>query len=497
MSLIEIRSLTFAYPGSFDNVFEGLNLQLDTSWRLGLVGRNGRGKTTLLRLLRGEYDYTGSISVPVELDCFPPAAVHPERDTRTVLEELEPGLEEWRLRKELAALEVDEGVLYRPFSTLSGGEQVKALLAVLFLRDGAFPLLDEPTNHLDLEGRRVVSRYLSRKDGFLLISHDRAFLDGCVDHIVALNKENVEVRQGSFSAWWRDKQARDDWERAENARLKKEIGRLEEAARRTASWSDRVEATKKGSRSTGLRPDRGFIGHKAAKMMKRSKAAQARREEAAAAKSSLLKNIELTENLKLHPLIHPKARLVEARDTAPDYGSGPVCAPVSFTVERGEVVALAGRNGCGKSSLLRLACGEAVPHTGLFTLASGLVVSHVPQDASFLRGSLRAFIRESGVDETLFKSILRKLDFSRAQFEKDMADYSAGQKKKVLLARSLCQSAHLYVWDEPLNYIDVFSRMQLEQLLRQFRPAMLLVEHDRAFLEALADRIVPLEPAAP
>ena len=497
MSLIEIRSLTFAYPGSFDNVFEGLNLQLDTSWRLGLVGRNGRGKTTLLRLLRGEYDYTGSISVPVELDCFPPAAVHPERDTRTVLEELEPGLEEWRLRKELAALEVDEGVLDRPFSTLSGGEQVKALLAVLFLRDGAFPLLDEPTNHLDLEGRRVVSRYLSRKDGFLLISHDRAFLDGCVDHIVALNKENVEVRQGSFSAWWRDKQARDDWERAENARLKKEIGRLEEAARRTASWSDRVEATKKGSRSTGLRPDRGFIGHKAAKMMKRSKAAQARREEAAAAKSSLLKNIELTENLKLHPLIHPKARLVEARDTAPDYGSGPVCAPVSFTVARGEVVALAGRNGCGKSSLLRLACGEAVPHTGLFTLASGLVVSHVPQDASFLRGSLRAFIRESGVDETLFKSILRKLDFSRAQFEKDMADYSAGQKKKVLLARSLCQSAHLYVWDEPLNYIDVFSRMQLEQLLRQFRPAMLLVEHDRAFLEALADRIVPLEPAAP
>ena len=497
MSLIEIRSLTFAYPGSFDNVFEGLNLQLDTSWRLGLVGRNGRGKTTLLRLLRGEYDYTGSISVPVELDCFPPAAVHPERDTRTVLEELEPGLEEWRLRKELAALEVDEGVLDRPFSTLSGGEQVKALLAVLFLRDGAFPLLDEPTNHLDLEGRRVVSRYLSRKDGFLLISHDRAFLDGCVDHIVALNKENVEVRQGSFSAWWRDKQARDDWERAENARLKKEIGRLEEAARRTASWSDRVEATKKGSRSTGLRPDRGFIGHKAAKMMKRSKAAQARREEAAAAKSSLLKNIELTENLKLHPLIHPKARLVEARDAAPDYGSGPVCAPVSFTVARGEVVALAGRNGCGKSSLLRLACGEAVPHTGLFTLASGLVVSHVPQDASFLRGSLRAFIRESGVDETLFKSILRKLDFSRAQFEKDMADYSAGQKKKVLLARSLCQSAHLYVWDEPLNYIDVFSRMQLEQLLRQFRPAMLLVEHDRAFLEALADRIVPLEPAAP
>ena len=259
MSLIEIRNLTFAYPGSFDNVFEGLNLRLDTSWRLGLVGRNGRGKTTLLRLLLGEYEYSGAISAPAELAYFPPRVAHPEADTRAVLEELAPGLEEWRLLRELAALEVDEEVLDRPFSTLSGGEQVKALLSVLFLREGAFPLLDEPTNHLDLEGRQLVSRWLSRKEGFLLISHDRAFLDGCVDHIAAINKKDVEVRQGDFSAWWRDKQARDDWERAENSRLKKEIGRLEDAARRTASWSDRVEATKKGSRNAGLRPDRAVI----------------------------------------------------------------------------------------------------------------------------------------------------------------------------------------------------------------------------------------------
>ena len=495
MALIDIRSLTFAYPGSFDNVFEGLNLQLDTSWRLGLVGRNGRGKTTLLRLLRGEYEYAGAISAPVEFDYFPPPVAHPEADTRAVLKELEPGLEAWRLLKELAALEVDERVLDRPFSALSGGEQAKVLLAALFLREGAFPLLDEPTNHLDLEGRQVVSRWLSRREGFLLVSHDRAFLDGCVDHIAALNKLDVEVRQGNFSAWQRDKQARDDWERAENARLKREIGRLEEAARRTSAWSDRVEATKKGTRSAGLRPDRGFIGHKAAKMMKRSKAVEARREEAVQAKSALLKNIETAEELKLHPLTHPKARLVEVRDAAPDYGSGPVCAPVSFTVERGEVVALAGRNGCGKSSLLKLACGEAVPHTGVFSLASGLTVSYVPQDAAFLRGYLRELIRDSGVDETLCKAILRKLGFSRAQFDKDMADYSAGQKKKVLLARSLCQSAHLYVWDEPLNYIDVFSRMQLETLLQACRPAMLLVEHDRAFLDALADKVVALEAA--
>ena len=245
MALIDIQDLTFAYPGSYDNVFEHLSLQLDTRWRLGLVGRNGRGKTTLLRLLQRQYEYDGAISVPVPLDCFPSPVSAPERDTLTILEEQEPGLELWRIYKELDMLEVDAGVLFRPYSSLSGGEQVKVLLAALFLREGAFLLLDEPTNHLDLEGRRVVSRYLSRKSGFLLVSHDRAFLDGCVDHIMVINKRDIEVRQGSFSAWWRDKQARDDWERAENARLKREIGRLEDAARRTASWSDRVEAAKK------------------------------------------------------------------------------------------------------------------------------------------------------------------------------------------------------------------------------------------------------------
>ena len=166
-----------------------------------------------------------------------------------------------------------------------------------------------------------------------------------------------------------------------------------------------------------------------------------------------------------------------------------------MTINWGERVALVGRNGSGKSSLLRLALGEEIPHTGLFSLASGLVVSYVPQDASFLRGSLSQFARRSELDETQFKTILRKLDFARVQFEKDLSDYSAGQKKKVLLARSLCQSAHLYVWDEPLNYIDVFSRMQLEELLRVCRPAMLLVEHDQAFLEGLADKRVELVPA--
>ena len=169
-----------------------------------------------------------------------------------------------------------------------------------------------------------------------------------------------------------------------------------------------------------------------------------------------------------------------------------MCSGVCFQVEQGERIALCGPNGSGKSSILKLLCGQDIPHTGTLELASGLVISYVPQDASSLRGSLRDYAARCGIDETLFKTILRKLGFERVQFEKDMSDYSAGQKKKVLLARSMCQSAHLYIWDEPLNYVDVLSRIQIEELLTAFRPTLLFVEHDRMFCDKIATKLVEL-----
>jgi lincosamide and streptogramin A transport system ATP-binding/permease protein len=159
---------------------------------------------------------------------------------------------------------------------------------------------------------------------------------------------------------------------------------------------------------------------------------------------------------------------------------------MNFALHRGERLALSGGNGCGKSSLLKLICGEGIPHGGMAALGSRAIISYVPQDTSFLVGDLDEYVNQHGLDGTLFRAVLRQLDFSRVQFEKDMRDYSAGQKKKVLLARSMCQEAHLYIWDEPLNYVDVLSRMQIEDLILAYEPTMLFVEHDRAFCGKVA-----------
>ena len=133
MSRIQVTDLTFAYEGSYDYVFENVSFQLDTDWKLGFTGRNGRGKTTFLRLLMGQLPYSGTITAPVTFSYFPYAVPDPQRSTREILEEICPELVYWELSRELSLLEVDEEVLRRPFATLSQGERTKVLLAAMFL----------------------------------------------------------------------------------------------------------------------------------------------------------------------------------------------------------------------------------------------------------------------------------------------------------------------------------------------------------------------------
>lgn len=491
MSMIRVENLTFAYPGSYDNVFENVNFQFDTGWKLGFLGRNGRGKTTFLRLLLGEYPCGSQISGAPPCAYFPYEPGEASRMTMEVLREAAPLAEEWELLRETGLLGVEAEALYRPFSTLSNGERTKALLAALFCGEERYLLIDEPTNHLDQRGRRAAAEYLRRKRGFLLVSHDRAFLDGCVDHVMALNKTGVEVQSGNFSSWWENKRRRDAFEQARNDHLQKEVGRLRQAAAQTSRWSDQVEATKKGTRTAGLRPDRGYIGHKSAKMMQRAKSIEDRRQRALEEKEGLLQDLERAEALKLRPL-EARGRLLEARDLSLFYGDRQVCGPLSFRLEPGQRIALDGGNGSGKSTLLKFLLGEEIASAGTLVRLSGLTVSYVPQDTSHLRGRLRDYIQRSGAEEPLLLAILRKLDFPREQFEKNMEEWSAGQRKKILLARSLCESAHLYIWDEPLNYIDVWSRMQIEELLLEFRPTMLFVEHDETFRQRIATETIAI-----
>ncbi|WP_342534831.1 Lsa family ABC-F type ribosomal protection protein [Lysinibacillus sp. FSL K6-1151] len=492
MSMIQVQDLTFSYPSSFDYIFEGVNFQIDTDWKLGFIGRNGRGKTTFFNLLLGNYEYSGNIISSVEFTYFPYPVSDPNKYTYEIFEEICPLAEDWEYIREIAYLDVDAEVMYRPFQTLSNGEQTKVLLAALFLTEGQFLLIDEPTNHLDTDARKTVSDYLRKKKGFILISHDRAFLDGCVDHILSINRANIDVQSGNYSTWKLNFDRQQEHEEATNQRLQKDIDRLTQSSKRSVGWSNQVEASKNGTTNSGSKLDKGFVGHKAAKMMKRAKNLESRQQKAIDEKSKLLKNVEKTESLKVQPLAFPSKDMVVVTDVSIQYDDNFVNQPISFKVAQGDRIVLDGKNGSGKSSILQLLLGKPIQHTGSIHLAAGLIISYVQQDTAHLKGALSDFIEEHAIDETLFKSILRKMDFDRIQFDKDISHYSGGQKKKLLIAKSLCEKAHLYIWDEPLNFIDIYSRMQIEELIQSFNPTMIFVEHDQAFQQTVATKTISL-----
>ena len=183
---------------------------------------------------------------------------------------------------------------------------------------------------------------------------------------------------------------------------------------------------------------------------------------------------------------------MRAHGLTADYGRGPVFPPVSFTVEPGQRLAVTGPNGCGKSTLLGLILGREIPHAGELDVPAEVVVSWLPQDTSGLRGRLEDYVESQGVEGDLFRAILRKLDFPRELFEQPLEGYSQGQKKKAALAASLARPAHLLVWDEPLNYIDLLSRRQLEELILEYATAMVFVDHDARFVRTVATQVLEL-----
>ena len=493
MSLISINNLTFGYDGSYNNIFENVSFNIDTDWKLGLIGRNGKGKTTFLNLLQNKYEYKGTISKNVDVDYFPFEVKDKEKLAIEIVNNIAPNVQDWEIIKELNLLNTDAEILYRKFNLLSGGEQIKILLISLFLKGNNFLLIDEPTNHLDIETRNNLVNYLERKKGFIVVSHDRNFLDKVVDHIISINNTNIEIQKGNFSSWKANKERQDNFEIVQNEKLSKDINKLEIASRNTAKWSNEVEKSKYKTNNSEKTIDRGYLGHKSAKMMKKSKVMEQRIQKAINEKTNLLKNIDRNDILKIVPLTSNRTPLIVVDKLQIKYNNKSIFKPISFEVNNRDRIAIIGKNGIGKSSILKLILGKDIQYDGEMTIVSHIKISYVSQNTEYLKGNLKDFVYNNEIDENIFKAMLVKMGLSQSDFDTNIQDMSEGQKKKVLIAKSISDRANIYIWDEPLNYIDILTREQIEDAILKYKPTLIFVEHDETFIEKVATKIIKLE----
>lgn len=523
MSLINFDSVSFYYTDSNDKVFEDLSLNIDTSWRLGLTGKNGRGKTTFLRLtgkelqpVKGEvhsvtgtfyFPYipedTGSPTLRVIKESIAPYYFWESRmkellaagDESSILEygtllesyESAGGYEiDSLIEKEFSGLGMSSDLLKRRFDTLSGGEQTKALISALFLRKEALPLIDEPTDHLDMKGRLILGEYLSSKNGFIIATHDRHLLDLCADHIMSINKSDVRINKGNYSKWKASMDIEAEFEFRKNENLKREVSSLEKAAKNRRKWADEKEKEKTGAF------DKGFVGRRAAKQMKRALQFEKRITEKLEEKKSLLKNKEDERPLKLAGTGSSKEKLISVSNIIYSIQGRTIIDNFSLDISRGERLALIGDNGSGKTSLLRIIMKELDPDSGIVYRPNHISVSYSRQNPLWERGLLRDLIRKEGIDETRFRNIMGVMGAWGDLFERPIETFSKGQIKKIELCRSFLNPADVFIWDEPLNNLDIYSREQIETVILKYQPTMIFTEHDLKFVTNIATSVIAL-----
>ena len=491
MGLIGIKNLSFKYNDQSQLLFDHVTLNLDSSWHLGLIGRNGQGKTTFLNILKGDLDYKGEISNNQIFTFYPYKITDLDNYAFYALQQVKP-FEEWQLERELNLMEVDLNLLWKPYKTLSGGEKTKLLLALCFIDENYFPLLDEPTNHLDINGRRKVAQYLSKKRGFILVSHDSFILNSVCDHILSIENKNIYLYHGNYDTYVTEKKRRDVKNIKSNIRIKKEIKSLKNSLNQKRQWGNKKEQEKNKHGKDNAKVDKGFIGAKSAKMMKKMNNIKKGIDHKIKDKENLLNDVEFIDDLSLNFNSTRKGKILKLQDFCLSYDNDNLFKPVSFEIEKNDCIALMGENGIGKTSLIKAILEKFQGNiSGKFKKCKKLKISVVNQEFSY-SGSLKEFAEKNKIDFNIFLNNLHKLGMKRSFFDKKIEYMSKGQQKRVELAKSLTKDAELYIWDEPLNYLDIYNKDQLEKLILKIKPTMIIIDHDIEFINKIANKKIRL-----
>ncbi|MHA7874586.1 ABC-F family ATP-binding cassette domain-containing protein [Roseivivax sp.] len=477
--LLQLSDISLTYGG--EPVFADLNLVVQPGDRVALVGRNGSGKSTLMKVMADLVEADEGLRV------VPPG-------TSVGYMEQDPDLSGYETLGDFAASELGPAEMYRveaaaeglkfdparPVATASGGEKRRAALAKLMAEDPELLLLDEPTNHLDIEAIGWLERELkSTRKAFVLISHDRRFLSELTRATLWIDRGAVRRQEEGFASFeaWRDKV----WEEEDQQRHK-----MDRKIKAEARWA--VEGI-----SARRKRNQGRV--RALQDLRQERAAMIRRQGTAAM------------DLASGPASGKK--VIEAEGLTKGFDGKRIVSDFSIKIERGDRVAFVGPNGVGKTTLIRMLTGEEAPDAGAVKLGTNLVPAVFDQSRARLDPEMSLWenltgdpeMRVSGkADQILVRGepkhvvgYLKEFLFDERRVRAPVHSLSGGEKARLLLAKIMARESNLLVLDEPTNDLDVETLDLLQDLLGDYQGTVLLVSHDRDFLDRVATTTVAME----
>lgn len=496
-----------------NHVLKGLSFEIFEGERVGLLGKNGAGKTTLFKILSGSESYeSGSvyISEQVKLGVLDQIPKYPETfkviDVLMTAFEAQLALKEemHRLELEMACsfdeklikkygeiqskfevmggysmesemakicngLEISDEMQQQEFELLSGGEKTRVNLGRILLQNPQLLLLDEPTNHLDISSAEWMEGFLKQYKGtVIVISHDRYFLDNAVTRIIELVDGKAELYSGNYSYYVQEKELRYQQQLLQYQQEQRKVKQLEEAARKMHEWANNA--------------DNPALHKRAFAMEKR------------------IERLETTEKPTKEKVLGGSFQqerfagkeIAVLEDLSKSYDGNLIINQLNMTLYKGQRIALLGKNGCGKTTLLRLLSGEEQPDSGVAKLGESIRPALLQQNIVFEkpeRTVLDMVRYDLELSDAAARNLLAAYKFKGNDVFKTAASLSGGEKTRLRLCMLMQKEVNMLILDEPTNHLDIASREWVEGCVEEFGGTVLFVSHDRYFINRFAETI--------
>lgn len=468
-------------------ILKDVSFSINSGDKIGLIGINGSGKTTLLKIISGleNHDNGQIIKNPRNLSVGYVPQVTDFYEDKNVVDLLAESLnldedEIYKIYVVLNKLNIEELAL-KSFKTLSSGQKTKIYLARLLIQNPDILLLDEPTNHLDIESLEWLENYLRNYQGaFLVISHDRKFLDNTVTKILELENGKIKTYGGNYSFYRNQKLIEFESQKRNYIAQEKKKERILERVRTMKNQTQQLEVITSGADH--------YKRHKAAKSASRAKSTE----------KMLIKELNESgiekpeEDIELSILFRTKkesSKLVVFFDkVSKTFDKTQVFSNFSLEINRGERIALIGPNGSGKSTLINLILKKINPTEGKIELGSNVDIGYLPQEYNQLNSELNPIdylVKTNEIDKTSAYKLAKRFLFTDEDIKNPINKLSSGQKSKILLASIMASGSNFIILDEPTNYLDIPSREALEEALVSYKGTLLVVSHDRYFLNRI------------